>query len=230
MENKLEIVTPNDLLMTKSPFTAEQLQLFYKETPKDKLMQRPAKGGGTWEYVKTGYVIDTLNRLFGYKWSFEVLTGLEEAAKIAASGTCVVKGRLTVYVDGGVLVKEQFGRCDVKYKTEYNPTTHKKEPTGKFLDFGNDMKGAASDALKKCASELGLFRDVYHKEDFASQDVKEYEELISEAVEALEGAEDMAALQGVWIRLSSDLRKDQSIVNLKDALKQKFLGEERSER
>ena len=42
----LEVVTPNDLLMTNSPFTAAQLSVFYQKTPADKIMKRPAKGGG----------------------------------------------------------------------------------------------------------------------------------------------------------------------------------------
>ena len=69
-----QVITPDDLLMTNSPFTAEQLSFFYQKTPEDKLMKRPAKGGGTWDFIKTGYVIDTLNRVFGYLWSFEVPT------------------------------------------------------------------------------------------------------------------------------------------------------------
>ncbi len=74
------LVSKSDLLMTQSPFSAEQLSQFYSKTPPDKVKSRRAKGGGTWQYVETSYVIDTLNRLFGYMWSFEVLTGLEEAA------------------------------------------------------------------------------------------------------------------------------------------------------
>ena len=233
MENKgnqLEVITPKDLLMTNSPFTAEQIQLFYQETPKDRLMKRPAKGGGTWDYVQTGYVIDTLNRIFGYMWSFEVLTSLAEAAQIATSGTCVVKGRLTVLAGDKTLVKEQFGRCEVKFKTAYNAETRQKERTNEFLDFGNDMKGAASDALKKCASELGLFRDVYHKDDFQQMTVVDEEEKqrmeeeeVEKAKEQLRSAENMAALQGVWIRLPSKIRLDKSVIASKDALKRKFL-------
>ena len=113
MTNDLQVITPNDLLKTASPFSAEQLKIFYEKTPSDKIMTRPAKGGGKWDYVQTGHVIDTLNRVFGYFWSFEVLTGLEEAAKIAASGTCVVKGRLTVYVGDKQLTKDAVSEADL---------------------------------------------------------------------------------------------------------------------
>ena len=64
MSRDLELlVTKDDLLLTKSPLSAEQMQLFYQRTPEEKIKQRAAKGGGTWEYVQTSYAIDTLNRL-----------------------------------------------------------------------------------------------------------------------------------------------------------------------
>ena len=34
------------------------------------------------------------------------------------------------------------------------------------LDFGNDMKAAVSDALKKCASLWGIAADVYESDEF----------------------------------------------------------------
>lgn len=230
-KNRLpEVVTPDDLLMTNSPFTAEQLSIFYQKTPEDKLMKRPAKGGGTWDYVKTGYAIDVLNRVFGYLWSFEVLTSLEEAAKMAGSGVVVVKGRLTVYANGIQLVKEQFGRCEVKFKTKYDEKLKKRVPTKEFLDFGNDMKGAASDALKKCASEFGLFRDVYHKDDFQEMDVisidekqQREDEAIEKAKEDMRKAENMAELQKVFIHLPIEVRGNHSVIASKDTLKRKFL-------
>ena len=213
------LVSPSDLLMTKSPFNAEQLNQFYGKTPKDKIKQRKAKGGGTWDYVETSYVIDTLNRVFGYLWSFEVLTGIEEAAKISSSGTCIVKGRLTVYVDGHQLVKEQFGRCECKKKRE----------TGEFLDFGNDMKGAASDALKKCASEFGLFKDVYAKDDVIDLNVVDEDEkksildaAIIEACDKLNKSKTMDELKTAFCSLSVKIRGEKVVVETKDAMKKKL--------
>lgn len=225
---EIQLISDTDLLRTKSPFSPEQLAEFYRATPANKIMRRPAKGGGTWDYVKTGYVIETLNRIFGYMWSFEVVTSLEEAAKIAASGTCIVKGRLTAKVGDMTLVKEQFGRCEVKFKTVFE--NGRKVRSKEFLDFGNNMKGAASDALKKCASEFGLFRDIYHKDDFeelvvVSEDEKKASEdaKVEEAKNELRKANDIIALQGVWVRLSPELRRNQSVVRSKDMLKRKFL-------
>ena len=41
----------------------------------------------------------------------------------------------------------------------------KKDGTG-YVDYGNDLKAATTDALKKCASELGIASDVYGKNEF----------------------------------------------------------------
>ena len=38
-----------------------------------------------------------------------------------------------------------------------------------MLDFGNDLKGAATDSMKKCASMLGIASDVYGKAEFKEE-------------------------------------------------------------
>ena len=48
----------------------------------------------------------------------------------------------------------QFGRSDIKFKNEW--IDGKKIPTKEPLDLGNDLKSATTDALKKCASEIGI--------------------------------------------------------------------------
>lgn len=219
-KSEIELITPKDLLFTNSPLTADQLALFYQRTPADKLMERPAKGGGVWNYVKTGYVVETLNRIFGYMWSFEVTTSIDEAMRVAASGTCVVKGRLTVHVGDKTLVKEQFGRCEVKYR----------KGTKEFLDFGNDLKGAGSDALKKCASEFGLFRDVYHKDDFEELDIISDEEkqqidesAVEGAKERMRNAKTIEELRDIFVALPPHLRSNTSVVASKNALKRKIV-------
>jgi isopentenyldiphosphate isomerase len=55
-----------------------------------------------------------------------------------------------------MIVKEQFGRADVKFK----------KGTEIPIDYGNDLKAASTDALKKCASELGIASDIYGKNEF----------------------------------------------------------------
>lgn len=145
------------LLKVESSLTTTQIQKFFSATPKEKIKSRPAKGGGQWDYVAGSYVTQVLNSLFGFNWSFEVVTSMQEALATAKTGSVVVQGRLKVKIGDEWITKEQYGRKEVAFKKNTD-----KEP----LDFGNDMKAAATDAKKKCASELGLFADVYAQEDF----------------------------------------------------------------
>lgn len=153
----MSTVEVSKLLKVDSGLSVEQVQKFFTATPKDKVQTRPAKGGGTWDYVAGSYVTQVLNSLFGFNWSFEVVTSMQEALATANTGTVVVQGRLKVKIGDEWITKEQYGRKDVAYR---------KGSTTDLLDFGNDLKAAATDAKKKCASELGLFADVYSKEDF----------------------------------------------------------------
>ena len=147
-----------DVIKAETQLEARQIQKFFSKTPEHKIYTRPAKGGGKdWKYVKGSYVITVLNSLFGYNWNFEIRTSLSEAFTVSATTESVtVLGRLTCKVGDQEIVKEQFGRADVKYK----------KGGKEYLDFGNDMKAASMDALKKCASSIGLFADVYAPDDF----------------------------------------------------------------
>ena len=170
----------HNLIKGESGLTLEQVQRFFQATPKEKIKERPAKGGGTWRYVEGSYVTQVLNSLFGFHWEFTVETSVEEALKSAATGTVVVKGRLKVKVGNDWVVKEQFGKKEIAFKNEpdlspdgrvqYEEKNGKRvikmKKTTMPLDFGNDMKAAATDAKKKCAAELGLFADVYSQDNF----------------------------------------------------------------
>ena len=153
-------VYKSDLTKVASDLTTRQIEKFFTKTPDDKIYTRPAKGGGTWNYVKGSYVITTLNSLFAYDWTFEIKskTSVTEAE---ITGMVIVEGRLTGRVGDKLITKEQFGRAEVKYKKNSKET----------LDFGNDLKAAATDSLKKCASMFGLFADVYAPDDFYDYEI-----------------------------------------------------------
>lgn len=151
------------ILKVDSDLTTEQVQKFFTKTPSNKIKKRPAKGGGEWNYVSGSYVTQVLNSLFAFNWSFEVITTMTEALATARTGTVVVQGRLKVKIGDQWITKEQYGRKDVAYR----------KGTQDPLDFGNDLKAAATDAKKKCASELGLFADVYSQEDFFEAEIVE---------------------------------------------------------
>lgn len=151
----------NQVSRAKSVFNQNQIQKIFNSTPARYKYERPAKGGGNWTYVKSSYVRKVLDGVFGFNWNFDIETTLAEAFEIAKlTKVCVVKGTLTgkVSVDGEWLEisKTQFGRSEVKFKRDST------EP----LDFGNDMKAATSDCLKKCASLFGIGADVYEAGEF----------------------------------------------------------------
>ena len=160
MENKSIIITTADISKTKDLIlSVEQLNKVIGKTPNTAKKTRPAKGGGTWTYVSGAYMKKQLNMLFGWNWDFEIVS---EQILIEA-GEVIVKGRLTCRSNGNSIVKMQFGNKDIMFK----------RGTQIPLSIGNDLKAAATDALKKCAAEIGIAQDVYAPQDFKDVEVVE---------------------------------------------------------
>lgn len=156
----LALIDKTELSLVKeNSLNEHQLAQILKRTPTQYIKKRPAKGGGTWEYVTGGYVRKVLNLMFGWDWDFEILD------HTIIGGEAVVKGRLTCRTNGKQIIKTQFGNKDIIYKKQTQDEITKgldKIP----LSIGNDLKAAATDALKKCAAEIGIAADIYNKEDF----------------------------------------------------------------
>jgi hypothetical protein len=137
-------------LVKDNAMNDQQLKLLLKSTPKQYVHTRPAKGGGTWEYVSVGYVQKVLNLMFGWDWDFEIIS------EQVMGKEAVVKGKLTCRAGNRTITKMQYGNKDIIYR----------KGTDEPLSLGNDMKAAASDSLKKCASLLGIAADIFNKQDF----------------------------------------------------------------
>jgi hypothetical protein len=137
-------------LVQDNSLNANQLALLMKRTPDKFVRTRPAKGGGSWTYVSGGYIRKVLNLMFGWDWDFEVLSEIERGNQV------IVKGKLTCRVNGRAIVKTQFGCKEIMYK----------RGTQDPLNLGNDYKAAATDALKKCAADIGIASDIYGKDEF----------------------------------------------------------------
>jgi len=153
MSNKLALVKKEDLsLVENNSLNEKQLQTILRKTPSQYVKERPAKGGGKWKYVTGGYVKKCLNIMFGWDWDFEIL---DEKIMIEAKEV-VVKGKLTCRTNGTTIVKTQYGNKDIMFRKNSEVP----------LSVGNDMKAAATDALKKCAAEIGIAADIYNAEDF----------------------------------------------------------------
>lgn len=165
-ESELSKVTEN--LLNK-----DQLNFLFKKTPQSHIYERPAKGGGNWQYVTGSYFKKVLNLMFGWNWDFEII---DEIVNLEV-GQVIIKGKLTVRTGGQAIIKMQYGRQDLKFKNDFllddkgnkvmgTNGSPKKFKTTIPLDLGNDLKGAATDSLKKCASELGIASDVYAPKEY----------------------------------------------------------------
>ena len=134
--------------MATRTLSKAQVNFLLQRTPKEEVFTRPGKGGKEFTYVEIGYVIATLNQVFGFRWNFTVIEHWEEGDEVG------VLGRLTATAPSGeTIIKDQFGQSDIK-----------KDRNNKVLSKVDDYKAAASDALKKCASLLGVAGDVYGRE------------------------------------------------------------------
>jgi hypothetical protein len=153
MINQVEL---KDLsLISNNSLNEKQLKLLLKKTPTGCVKQRPAKGGGTWDYVSGSYVRKVLNMMFGWDWDFEVVSEMVQAKQV------IVKGKLTCRSNGATIVKMQFGCKDIMMR----------KGTDEPLNLGNDFKSASTDCLKKCAAEIGIAGDIYGKDDFKEVEI-----------------------------------------------------------
>jgi hypothetical protein len=129
----IEVVDVSEEIVGDSVYSkiAEELAA---EFPPEDLLVLPAKGGLT--YITGEAVISRLNTVLGIgNWDFRVLERGE------ADKDQWVLGQLTVRLPGGVtVVKEQFGQTTMS----------------SGMTAGDSIKGAATDALKKCASYVNV--------------------------------------------------------------------------
>lgn len=131
-----------------------QRLILEQRTPTEAIKYRQGRGNTKLAYVSHAWVTRVLNEAFGFRWSWDV-TDTVIVPDLLNPAEVIVRGRLTVTTpDGGTVVKEQFGTCDVKrYKD------------GGIISLGDDLKAASSDALKKAASLLGVALDLYGAAD-----------------------------------------------------------------
>ena len=90
-------------------------------------------------YVDGQYITRALNFAFLFDWSFEVPETRQDGEFFTALGL------LTVNLDGKTITKSQWGSQKMRAG----------------MELGDALKGATTDALKKCASMFGIAADVY---------------------------------------------------------------------
>ena len=108
------------------------------------IKQRKGRNGPV-DYVEGHLVIARLNEAFAGQWSFEIVRHdiLEDRDEILVLGKLSAEG----------VVKMQFGVAQI---------TRDKE-TKAIISLGDDVKAAGTDALKKCATFLGVGLHLYGK-------------------------------------------------------------------
>ena len=109
--------------------------------PSDKIKERPGNSGKALQYIEGHEVILRLVEVFGLAWSFRVLQ------HEIGNHQVIVLGELRV----GDTVKQAFGGSDIT-RTRDN---------GQSLSVADDLKAAATDSLKKCATLLGVGLHLY---------------------------------------------------------------------
>jgi recombination DNA repair RAD52 pathway protein len=122
-----------------------QLNFINQKTPSKFVKKRPGPGGKQFSYVEVGYVINILNQVFGWNWDFKVVD------QQIGNRQVWVRGELTVRVNNISITKSQYGGADIKIN----------RATNESFSIADDLKAAASDCLKKCASMIGIAGDIY---------------------------------------------------------------------
>ena len=115
-------------------------ELLEKPFAPTQIRQRKGRNG-VLDYVEGHSVVQRLNDALEGRWSFEVVQ------HDVREDEGVVLGRLTA--DG--VVKMSFGASQVT----------REKATGQLVSLGDDLKAAATDALKKCATFLGVALHLY---------------------------------------------------------------------
>lgn len=138
------------LVISQIALATRQNRIIKAETPREFVKERAGKGGKKFTYVETGYVIARLNEAFSpLGWEFKITERGETQRKNENSteGEVWVYGELTIidHKQGFRVTKGQYGQHNVYEK----------------VPMGDAYKAAASDALKKCASLMGIALDIY---------------------------------------------------------------------
>lgn len=144
-----------------------QFNILYGKTPAWAIKRREGPGGQMLRYVPHGFTRDQLNKAFGLDWDWKLLPifngspfhQVERVEKGKTKNYLTVIGELTVRIRNPANIKEVL-------------TTITKTGAGSSLwnegvEFGDALKSADSDALKRAGLGLGIALDLYYSEDTA---------------------------------------------------------------
>jgi len=145
----------------------EVADLIEEETDSSIIEERVIGGGRSAKYVNAQETIKKLNYTFGYLWSHRLI-----GTPIINKNDIVVYGEMeVVFITGGSEIrisKGQAGGSQIKRYSKDDDSGKHSYQKGDVIDLANDVKAAISDSLKKCASEFGIFLDVYMTPTFSA--------------------------------------------------------------
>lgn len=128
----------------------QSIEVLTRSLPKEKIRKRPGKAGMEFSYITPDFVIETLNEAFQHHWNTKIVyQHMHENVAVVGLELSVPAAE-----EGYFVAKQQFGSCEVT----------------RGLGTGEAFKGAASDALKKCATLLGLGLELYQDDEDSPSD------------------------------------------------------------
>ena len=116
-------------------------ELLEKPFSPDQIKQREGVFGDVLDYVEASAVIHRLNEAFEAEWMFEILDHHIYEKEVVVLGKLTAQG----------IAKCQFGKSKI--------TLTKDEK--RQVSIGDDLKAAASDCIKKCATLWGIGLHLY---------------------------------------------------------------------
>ena len=116
-------------------------QLLEQTFSQEEIKQREGSFGQTLAYVSGHTVIQRLNDAFESAWSFEIVSHEIYKDEVTVIGKLTAEG----------IIKSQFGSSRITRARE----------TGESISLADDLKSAATDALKKCATLFGVGLHLY---------------------------------------------------------------------
>lgn len=112
---------------------------------------REGGSGAQLEYIDGEQCVTRLNETIGFlAWDFKIV----EHGIHAEADEVWVLGEMTVTIGDRAVTRQQFGSNKLK----------RSRSSGTPLDLGFDLKAAATDALKKCATLIGVALYLYEKD------------------------------------------------------------------
>src|SRR5918911_777430 len=145
-----------EVMAERAPAAGDVAEVYQQLAAPFESTFRDQRGGVELEYITGEQCVSRLNQVLGpVGWSFQV----REHGLNAEADEIWVLGELTVTIDGTTATRQQFGSQKIKRARQ----------TGNPLDIGFDLKGATTDALKKCASLVGVGLYLSRKEAPAAE-------------------------------------------------------------